>query len=278
HRFTQTFAPQPNVEAVFYWDGRDPDGNLIEGEVSGTLSTGYKYRMRYSSTGNVATSGVPINDYAVKWAVEGDSDTGISARDDLVVQRTQPVLLKNSYDAQLAPGWSISNYHELGSDGTLYRGDGEVEENYFKSEILRTGITTSQYPGDDGSYRKGGSDINYRIAGDGMLVDTVTGLAWEYTENPPKFRTLAEARNYCQTLGTTSSSPWRLPSEKEAVYTIDKSRGNHDAAMYNVEALGYWRSTIYNPLGKPLPVVCVNGDLLDDATVDGLVRDATREV
>src|SRR5690606_34808670 len=141
HRFTQTFAPQPNVEAVFYWDGRDPDGNLIEGEVSGTLSTGYKYRMRYSSTGNVATSGVPINDYAVKWAVEGDSDTGVPARDDLVVQRTQPVLLKNSYDAQLAPGWSISNYHELGSDGTLYRGDGEVEENYFKSEILRTGIT-----------------------------------------------------------------------------------------------------------------------------------------
>src|SRR5690606_41782031 len=23
HRFTQTFAPQPNVEAVFYWDGRE---------------------------------------------------------------------------------------------------------------------------------------------------------------------------------------------------------------------------------------------------------------
>ncbi|MBQ0752639.1 MAG: thrombospondin type 3 repeat-containing protein [Gammaproteobacteria bacterium] len=278
HRFTQTFPPQANVEAVFYWDGRDPNGNLIEGEVSGTLSTGYKYLMNYSSAGNVASSGRPINDFAVQWAVESDVDTGVASRDNLIVQRTQPVLLKNTYDAQLAYGWSLSNYHELGSDGTLYRGDGEVEENYFKSVILKTGITSSQHPGDDGSYGKGGSDINYRIGGDGVLVDTVTGLRWAYNETPPKFRTVAAARNYCEGLGVSSDLPWRLPTEKEAIYTIDKSKGDHGASMYNLEAIGYFRETTYNPTNRPLPVVCVSGESLNETTIERLVRDATREV
>tara|TARA_R110002073_G_scaffold293075_1_gene458503 strand:+ start:48487 stop:60300 length:11814 start_codon:yes stop_codon:yes gene_type:complete len=278
HRFTQTFPPQANVEAVFYWDGRDPNGNLIEGEVSGTLSTGYKYLMNYSSAGNVASSGRPINDFAVQWAVESDVDTGVASRDNLIVQRTQPVLLKNTYDAQLAYGWSLSNYHELGSDGTLYRGDGEVEENYFKSVILKTGMTSSQHPGDDGSYGKGGSDINYRIGGDGVLVDTVTGLKWEYTETPPKFGTVAAARNYCEGLSIPSDLPWRLPTEKEAIYAIDKAKGGHGAPMYNLAAIGYFRETSYNPNNRPLPVVCVSGEPLDETTIERLVRDDTREV
>jgi hypothetical protein len=272
--YEQTFAPTRNQEVEFIWDGTDPTGTRIKGLVEGQLSIGYKYPADYTSVGNVATSDTPFNDFGVAWSVVGTNSTGTEGRQDLISWNRERISLQNSYDSHLANGWSLSNYHELSPDGNVYKGDGNVINDYKVSRILKTGFTISHYSGDDGEYRKGGSSIDYSVTNQGTLMDKVTGLEWLYTVNPEKFRLKADAAAYCAAAG----SDWRLPTPKELTYSVDKASAEQDFPIYLFDAIGYWSERTYNPDNKLIPVICVQGQSIDILYVQGLKRNQTAEV
>lgn len=277
--FEQSFSPATNKEAEFIWDGTDPTGNRIEGVVNGLISIGYRYNNEYSSAGT-ATTAAEFASYAAAWAQVGLNATGVTGRDDFITWNTSPVSVQNTYENQLAEGWSISNHHLSSSIGNIYLGNGEVIDTNKTSLILKTGIQVSQHTGDDGFYQKGGNNIDYEVNRHGTLVDKVTGLEWQYTDDPAKFYTAGDAASYCSAaLFTTDSTGWRLPTDKERTYTVDKSGAEHPVEIYNLQSFdNIWYSGFNNPDNKLLPVYCVRGETLDNQYVTDLKRDNTLEV
>jgi len=276
--FIQTFSPQTNVEAEFIWDGNDVSGKRINGVVRGRISIGYKYDAEYTSFGKVTTVGQLFNEFETAWAKLGANTTGVRGRNDFISWNSDAVSVQNTFESPIANGWSLSNHHVASSIGKVYMGDGDVIDGDKSSLILKTGIKTSEYVGDDGFYQKGGSDIDYTVNGKGVLKDIVTGLEWQYIDKPEKFRNKILASDYCSFSALPKDTGWRLPTAKEIVYTIDKASGQHDFPIYLFEALNYWKDTTSNNENSLIPVICVRGETINTKYIADLKRNDTAEV
>ena len=277
--FQRELAPATNMEVEFIWDGTRIDGVRPEGMVSGRVSIGYEYKAQYISAGNAAEQNMALAEFPVAWAQVGDSVTAVPGRQNYISWQTRGVSFKNSFDRQLGNGWSLSNVHEFDPAGRVYLGNGGVVDVETQSLILKTGLTYSLLEGDDGYYQSGGSTIDYTVNDEGVLVDKVTGLEWQFTDRPFETRTKAEAQAYCATEAEPKGSGWRLPTSKEVGYTIEKSGANIGPAIYSLtQARLVWRQSTLNYDDELLPVMCVRGESIDDRYVQGLQRDATQQV
>lgn len=277
--FQRELAPATNTEVEFIWDGTRIDGVRPEGMVSGRVSIGYEYKAQYISAGNAAAEERELSEFPVAWAQVGDSVTAVPGRQNYTSWQTRGVSFKNSFDRQLGNGWSLSNVHEFDPAGRVYLGNGSVVDVETQSLILKTGLTYSLLEGDDGYYQSGGSTIDYTVNDEGVLIDKVTGLEWQYTDQPFETRTKAEAQAYCATEAKPKGSGWRLPTSKEVGYTIEKSGANIGPAIYSLtRAQNLWRQSSANPDEELKPVMCVRGESIDERYVQGLQRDATQQV
>jgi len=285
NRFEQSFVPTTYQDVEFIWDGTDPTGKLVKGEVRGRLSIGYKYQSEYQSAGNVAISGQSLASFPTAWAQWGVSSAGIVGREDTIRWTNAVVTVLNAPTSEIANGWSLSNHHISTPFNMVYLGNGDAIEVNNASNILKTGITDSQYVGDDGYYQKGGLNIDYSVDDKGVLTDKVTGLQWQYlTDNAPTFFYKSEAMAHCNNLVLGElDQQWRLPTIKEMTYSIDKSGTHYDFPMYRVDAVGYWRTGSLSTHNRLLPVICVSADQLtenslDHAYIQGLERNTADEV
>ncbi|MFO7786719.1 MAG: DUF1566 domain-containing protein [Halospina sp.] len=277
--FEREVEPEPNQEVTFTWDGTSPDGERPEGMVSGRVSIGHEYPTVYMSSGNAAEQEQGPGDFPVAWAYVGNEATEVPGREAFISWESSGITVKNSYERQLAEGWSISNVHEYDPAGQVYRGDGGTEEAAAQSVVLKTGQTQSFVEGDDGSYQAGGNTHDYSVTAQGTLQDQVTGLTWEYTEQPNEERTKDAAREYCANAPDLPGQGWRLPTPKEIAYTMDKGGANPGPAIYAVNsARNLWHQRTANPEEEPMPVQCVRGESLDQRYVQGLERNASKEV
>jgi len=276
HVFQRELAPAENTEVEFIWDGTRIDGKRPEGMVSGRVSIGYEYPALYLSSGNAAEEGRELAEFPVAWATTGDSVTQVPGRQNYTSWQTRGVSFKNSFDRQLANGWSLSNVHEFDPAGQVYLGNGGVVDVETQSLILKTGLTFSLIDGDDGYYQSGGSSIDYTINDQGILVDKVTGLEWEFVDQPYETRTKADAQAYCE---VEVGSGWRLPTAKEVGYNIEKSGANVGPAIYSLNrATNLWHQNSANPDESLKPVMCVRGETIDERYVQGLQRDSSQQV
>jgi|GEM_PF-818862 len=279
--FEKSFDPQTGLEAEFVWDGTHPDGTIAEGLVSGRVSLGYEHGVKYLSAGNAASEQRPPSEFSVAWATEGESETQVPARENFIAWRQRGITIKNTYHSQLAEGWSLSSVHELGpvSEGTVYLGNGGVHTAATPSLILRTGQTASYVDGDDGYYQAGGKNIDYTITNDNVLQDRVTGLQWQNERTPFRTTTRLEAAQYCADLEVAGQTDWRLPTPKEAGYTIDKSTGD---AVRRIHSLSrgreLWNASTINNDQRELAAICVRGTPLDERNIVSLDRNESDQV
>jgi RHS repeat-associated protein len=280
NRFEQSFAPSLLKDVEFVWDGTDPSGELIHGFVRGRISIGYKYQSEYYSSGNAASSGSPLSSFPTAWAQWGSTTTSVVGREDIIRWSNGVVTVLNAPESQIANGWALSNHHMTSPFNMVYKGNGDVDEIESGTNVLRTGVTQSQYVGDDGYYQKGGLDIDYSIDESGVLIDNVTQLKWQYvTDRHAKFRIKPEAINYCANLNLgDNSQQWRLPTEKEIGYVIDKSATNQGYPLFTIEAKSFWSARTANYNNLLLPVNCVSGETLDVSYAQGLQRNNSDEV
>ena len=277
--FEQEFNPAPNVEAEFIWDGTHPDGSRAKGIVSGRVSIGFEYPTVYLSSGNAVETGQPLSSFPVAWATLSDVVTQVPGRENVITWQQRGVSIKNSFDSQLAEGWSLSNVHEFDPKGKVYFGSGMVADVATSSLILRTGQTYSHVEFDDGYYQAGGRNTDYIISSDNIVIDRVTGLEWQNVSVPVRFRSKNEARAYCAALPTDNQHAWRIPTAKEVGYTIDKSGASSGLMMYSMTQARYmWHENTLNQDNALISAVCVRGDKLDESTVSGLSRNADLEV
>ncbi len=280
NHFEQTFIPTTYQDVEFIWDGTSPTGELIEGVVRGRISIGYKYQADYYSAGNVATSGQSLDSFANAWAQWGATPTAVTAREDIVRWSNNVVTLLNAPKSEIANGWSISNHHQSTPFDLIYRGDGEAEQVNNTTNILKTGISQSQYIGDDGFYQKGGLDVEYSVDEQGILLDKVTGLKWQYqVSNHIEFVQKSDAIAYCETLQLGDNGEiWRLPTSKEIGYSIYKGGDQHEFPIYRLVAKQFWTNVRANPNAKSFPALCVSGEPLDEQYALGLQRNDVDKV
>ncbi|MCO7223255.1 DUF1566 domain-containing protein [Pleionea sp. CnH1-48] len=287
HRFEQKFAPQTNKDVEFMWDGRDAKGNVLRGSIPGRIRIGYRYPLEYMSAGNAADRSQALDEFANAWAQVGSEVTAVRGRQDFITWTDQKINVFGAPESHIAEGWSVSNHHTLAQTDNqsrtklVYRGDGDSEYVVTMANVLNTGITHSIVTGDDGYYQDDGKDIDYVVDADGVLIDKVTGLEWQYiSDKPAAFTRMVEASAYCRALniGDTSTFEWRLPTAKERAYTIDKSNTQKGARIYQTDALSHWTSSTSNEDEELLPVVCVKGQTIDSLYVEGLKRDDVAEV
>ncbi|MEH8016483.1 DUF1566 domain-containing protein [Rheinheimera muenzenbergensis] len=277
--FEQEFNPAPNVETEFIWDGTHPDGSRAKGIVSGRISIGFEYPTVYLSSGNAAQTGQPLSSFPVAWATLSDVVTQVPGRENVITWQQRGVSIKNTFDSQLAEGWSLSNVHEFDPKGKVYFGSGMVADVATSSLILRTGQTYSHVEFDDGYYQAGGRNTDYVISSDNIVIDRVTGLEWQNVTTPVRFRSKNEARAYCAALPTDNQHAWRIPTAKEVGYTIDKSGASSGLIMYSITQARYmWHENTLNQDNALIAAVCLRGDKLDESTVTGLSRNANLEV
>ncbi|MCP1728063.1 RHS repeat-associated protein [Natronospira proteinivora] len=279
HVFKKELSPAPNREVRFLWDGENIDGERTEGMVHGQVKIGYEYPTVYMSAGNAAESEQAPDEFPMAWATLGERATEVPGREAFMSWQSRGVSVKNSFDRQLADGWSLSNVHEYDPAGTVYRGDGRVQDVADESVILKTGQTRSLVEGDDGYYQRGGNTINYRINSEGILEDRITGLEWEYAENPHQVITLPGAEAWCEVYADLPGDGWRLPTAKEIAYGMDKGGANPGPAIYNVrQARQLWHQSTANPELNMLPVLCVRGEALDERQPESLASNVVEQV
>jgi len=282
NRFEQILPPSTSQDTEFFWDGTDPNGETLRGEVVGQVSIGYKSLADYFSAGNAATSGSSLDSFPNAWAQLSSESTGVQGREEQIVWSRERVSVFNAPESQIANGWSLSNHHVAAGNDLIHRGDGEAQEVKPVSLILKTGIVESQHDGDDGFYQKGGSHIDYQINEQGDLHDKVTGLTWEYLLNPvPRYDTYANAQAHCDSLnvgGEDENNTWRIPTSKEIAYSIDKANGSHNFSLYSPDALNYWIEGRVDVEDTTYPLLCVKGEKLDDRYAADLIRNETDQV
>nr|WP_306139198.1 DUF1566 domain-containing protein [Rheinheimera baltica] len=265
--FEQRFAPAINQQVEFIWDGTNAAGKRVEGGVRAQLRIGYAYPAAYLSSGNAASSGQPLSSFPMAWAQWGQTVTNVAGRENDVRWSSNVVPLFNIPQSPIANGWSLSEHHVLSPFNRIYLGDGSTMDVEAAGKVLKTGITESQYPGDDGSYQQFGADISYSITSHGTVQDNVTGLQWQHLTSPAvRFATKAQANSYCAALpqNPDTALPWRLPTSKEVAYTIDKAANVQFMAMYTTEMQSYWKQNTYNPDNRMIPALCVSGEPLDE--------------
>ena len=80
--------------------------------------------------------------------------------------------------------------------------------------------------------------------GDGTVMDTMTGLMWQQTDDNVK-RTWQQALDYCNGLSLASYDDWRLPNVKELASLLDGDAPSPviDPVFTGAKATYYWTST-----------------------------------
>ncbi|KZN59869.1 hypothetical protein N473_02835 [Pseudoalteromonas luteoviolacea CPMOR-1] len=280
HRFEQQLTPLDWQNVEFVWDGKDVNGQSVEGEIRGTLSIGYEFQTQYLSAGNIAESGLRPAQTSPTWAVWGTDPLGVEGRQTEIRWSNSTVTLYSAPKSHIANGWSLSNHHTSDRAGNIYKGDGEVETSKTKTNVVSTGIQFSVVDGDDGYYRARGKKLNYRVSNYDYIIDLQTKLDWQRTPTET-LMSKSEAQAYCAALdyGDGERIRWRLPSIREILYTIDKSGKERDTYIYTINAsTGIW-SESYEDLGQKKPALCVRGWAVKYSTADfPLVRDDNRRV
>jgi hypothetical protein len=109
-----------------------------------------------------------------------------------------------------------------------------------------TGQTTSytNTVGEDSDYSK---PRGYTINGDGTVLDKVTKLQWQQTDDGLT-RTWADAKSYCQGLSLAGATDWRLPTimELSTLVNAEKVNPSIDMTVFpGTQASYYWSSTSY---------------------------------
>ncbi|MBE8716571.1 hypothetical protein [Cellvibrio polysaccharolyticus] len=168
------------------------------------------------------------------WATLSDIVTQVPGRENFIAWQQRGITVKNTYERQLAEGWSLSSVHEFDPKGTVYLGSGTVLDVVTPSLILKTGQTFSHSDGDDGYYQAGGKHIDYFLSAENLLVDRVTGLEWQYLQTPFRTADKQQAINYCRDQAEPRNTGWRLPTPKEVGYTIDKSGRGAGHIIYSL--------------------------------------------
>lgn len=278
HRFEQSFMPLPNQIAKFEWDGFDIDGVRLEGAVKAKISVGYQYDGEYYRFASAVEQ--PLNQLGSAWAQMGTISTGIPSAELITRWSTATTDLFNAPKSDIGNGWSLSNHHQLTPKDQVLRGDGTSEYAPTSSKILKTGINTSVVDGDDGFYQQKGLPHTFEVTTAGEVVDKVTGLTWtHYSAIPPQVETKHAALDYCATYSNENTQPgdWRLPTEKEKAYGVEKSGANLGLIQYQINAADLWTEYSIDQ-GRAKPVLCVRGPRLDDVTQSGLERDATKQI
>jgi hypothetical protein len=145
---------------------------------------------------------------------------------------------------------------------TVYADDGffvisGMRVNY--APVSKTGQTTSQAAGDDGTWKKGVASPTHRFInnGNGTVTDRLTGLIWLKNANAFGQRTWTQAITDANNLangqhGLTDGSKegdWRLPNVRELQSLIDYSKSGPalpgDQLFTDVQSSSYWSSTAY---------------------------------
>jgi RHS repeat-associated protein len=113
--YTEHFAPQPDLSYEFLWDGRDAYGRPLLGTYMADVRIGNVYDGVYGS-GEATFGSFP------ETVVTGD-----------VTRREVTLWVEGTFEVEgtIVPlslgGWTLSAVHFLGSDGSLYRGDGRTD-------------------------------------------------------------------------------------------------------------------------------------------------------
>ena len=275
--FESEFSPATNVSVDFIWDGNNAAGTRQYGLVSGIIRVGYEYASDYTSSGNAAQQGIPLDQYPVAWATMGELPTDVAGRQNFTSWQNKGISLKNSFVSQIAEGWSLSNVHEYNPQGQVYKGNGRVVDVAPQSMVLKTGQTISSVEGDDGHYQRGGSSIDYTINSENIIVDNVTGLEWQNLEKPIRIYSKSAAESYCQNNAMPRYTGWRIPTPKEQAYIVDKSGSWSGASIFDpVKNAQMW--TTSSPDSPARNAICVRGTSINERYVANLKRNPSLEV
>ena len=117
-RMLHTFAPEPNLDYIFTWDGSDVFGRFLQGEIPITIRIGYKYQMFYAQppappsfgrpSGKLLASNVPSIAQTTLW------------------QEHQTHVSRWDARGQGLGGWTFDIHHAYSPlGGTLYLGNGQ---------------------------------------------------------------------------------------------------------------------------------------------------------
>jgi hypothetical protein len=103
----------------------------------------------------------------------------------------------------------------------------------------------------------GSAAAGYKDLGDGSVLDTATGLAWESASGTQTY-TWQAALARCESLTTGGHGDWRLPNIRELASLIDYSR--HMPAVdprFAVSAayMAYWSSSAYLGWGSTAAII-----------------------
>ncbi len=163
-KFTEGFAPAPNLTHTFTWDGRDAYGRILQGRQPVIVKIGYTYQAVYQQVERFGYNGngIPI--------------TGDPTR--------QEVTLWQNWKGTIAPwdnlsqglgGWTMNIHHAYDPlDGTVYLGDGTSHNaQYAFGKIITTvaGNGESSYSGDGGLATQASlnNPLDVAVGGDGSL-------------------------------------------------------------------------------------------------------------
>ncbi len=115
--------------------------------------------------------------------------------------------------------------------------------------VLKTGQSTVYRSGDDGTYQRGIAR-SYTRSTSGVVTDSATNLQWQddYSDYDGNVRatTWPTAVDYCANL-TLEGSGWRLPSHKELLTIVDRTRSSYpkiDPVFQTTRGI-YWSSDSY---------------------------------
>jgi hypothetical protein len=82
----------------------------------------------------------------------------------------------------------------------------------------------------------------------GVVVDLVTGVAWQRELEASAGRSWPDAKAYCESLALGGHDDWRLPTRLELVSIIDASQFDpaiDRAAFPNTPAFGFWSGSLH---------------------------------
>lgn len=114
-RFTESFAPAPNRQFTFTWDGRDAYGSLMQGIRGATVRVGYTYRGVY---------GQPVGAQAFG-AAPGRELSGSTARQTITLWQSRVVPLGTVANPAQLGLWTLDMHHVYEpTGGSLYEGNG----------------------------------------------------------------------------------------------------------------------------------------------------------
>ncbi len=279
--YQQDFIPTENISVEFIWDGKDINGKRPKGKVSGRIRVGYEYASTYQSVGIAgfsAFSAFPtMSGFPVAWDEEATRDTGVQTRQNFTTWKNSGISLQNTFESQVAEGWSISNVHEYDPAGTVYKGDGSVFEVAPQSNVIKTGQTFSHIEGDDGYYQAGGKDIDYSVTDNNTIIDINTGLEWQNNAEHYQSTSKAGAASYCENLTEANNSDWRQPTGKESGYTQTKASLTSVPNIFSATRKYFWTTNTYES-GAAINAVCVRGESINTRYVENLKRDNSLNV